>query len=66
VDKFLNPLNELSTFILMKGKKKKLSIQEKIANAEKILAGKKSNPKGLKQFEEVLKKAVAPKRHGSK
>lgn len=50
----------------MAGKKKKLSIEEKLANAEKILANKKINPDGLKLFEKVIKKAAAPKQRGSK
>ena len=47
-------------------KKKKLSYEEKLANAEKILTGKKINPNGLKLFEKVIKKAATPKQHGSK
>ncbi|HLY68264.1 MAG TPA: hypothetical protein VKR53_00965 [Puia sp.] len=44
-------------------KKKKLTTEEKFANAEKILASKKSNPNGKELFEKALKKASNPKRH---
>jgi hypothetical protein len=42
----------------MKEKKKKLSYEEKLANAEKILAGKQFHPNGRERFEKALKKAV--------
>jgi hypothetical protein len=45
----------------MKGTKKKLSIDEKFANAEKILADKEINVKGKELFEKVIKKAVKKK-----
>ena len=47
-------------------KKKKLSFEQKLANAEKILAGKKVNPNGRELFEKVIKKAAKPKQRGSK
>jgi hypothetical protein len=51
----------------MKGSKKKaLSLDEKLANAERILKGKELNPNGRELFEKVLKKAATPKPHGSK
>jgi|HubBroStandDraft_1064217.scaffolds.fasta_scaffold220711_2 hypothetical protein len=46
--------------------KKKLTFDEKLANAEKVLSGKEVNPNGAKLFEKVLKKAVTVKQHGSK
>ena len=47
-------------------KKKKLTYEQKLANAEKILAGKEVNPNGRKLFEKVLKKAATPKRRATK
>ena len=47
-------------------KKKKLSYEEKLANAEKILAGKAINPNGRELFEKVLKQAATPKRRVTK
>ncbi|HLK28954.1 MAG TPA: hypothetical protein VKT28_10240 [Puia sp.] len=43
-------------------KKKKLTTEEKFANAEMILKGKKINPLGKELFETVLKKTVKPKK----
>jgi hypothetical protein len=48
----------------MKQKKKKLTTEEKFANAEKILKGKKLNPNGQELFEKVIKKVATPR--GSK
>ena len=45
----------------MKGNKKKLSIDEKFVNAERILAGKEPNPNGRLLFERTIKKAANPK-----
>ncbi|HUM52460.1 MAG TPA: hypothetical protein PK431_11615 [Chitinophagales bacterium] len=42
-------------------KKKVLSFDEKIKNAEQILKGKELNPNGKSTFEKVLKKAVTTK-----
>ncbi len=39
-------------------KKKKLTTEEKFANAKKILKGKKINPNAKELFEIVLKKAA--------
>ncbi|HTC01130.1 MAG TPA: hypothetical protein VK705_10650 [Ferruginibacter sp.] len=51
----------------MKEKKKKvLSLDEKLANAERILKGKELNPNGKELFEKTIKKAAIPKQHGSK
>jgi hypothetical protein len=50
----------------MAKKKKKLTYEQKLANAEKILAGKEINPNGLELFEKVLKKAATPKRRVTK
>jgi hypothetical protein len=50
----------------MKSKKEKLSFDEKLANAEKILAGKELNNNGKQLFEKVIKKAATTKLHGSK
>ena len=47
-------------------KKKKLTFDEKLANAEKILQGKETNPNGKELFEGVIKKAVTVKQRGSK
>lgn len=44
-------------------KKKKLTTEEKFANAEKILKGKKLNPNGRELFERMLKKAAKPAKH---
>ena len=52
--------------LTMAVKKRKLSFEEKLANAEKVLAGKKINPNGRKLFEKVIKKAAKPKQRGSK
>ena len=42
-------------------KKKKLTTEEKFANAEKILKEKETNPNGQELFETVLKKAATTK-----
>jgi hypothetical protein len=42
-------------------KKKKLTTEEKFANAEKILKGKKLNPNAKVLFERTIKKAAQPK-----
>jgi hypothetical protein len=43
-------------------KKKKLTTEEKFANAEKILKGKKLNPNGKELFDNVLRIAVKNKK----
>ena len=55
-------------FYIMKGKQKKKTItfEEKVLNAEKILQGKELNPNGKELFEKTLKKATTTKQHGSK
>lgn len=41
-------------------------MDEKFANAEKILAGKELHPNGKKIFDSVLKKSVSIKQHSVK
>jgi len=51
----------------MSRKRKRLTTDEKFANAEKLLAGKELNPNGRELFEKAIKKAATPKKqHGSK
>ena len=50
----------------MKEKKKKLSTDEKFANAEKVLIGKQVNPKAREMFANAIKSAATPKPRGSK
>lgn len=51
----------------MKEKKKKvLSLDEKLANAERILKGMELNPSGKELFEKTIRKAATTKPHGSK
>lgn len=50
----------------MKGKKKKLSIDEKFANAGRILETKELKSNGRELFDKAIKKAVTVKQHGSK
>ena len=46
--------------------KNEISFDEKLANAEKIMAGKELKNNGTQLFEKALKKAVKPKPRSAK
>ena len=47
-------------------KRKRLSMDELVVNAKKVLKDRLTEPNNRTKFENALKKTVAPKQHGSK